>query len=122
MVIFRAISGKQICRRGASFIIVCSSGQLSQISFAIEFPTDGMGLHLEFGRIAEMQKVAVSSPEPRLVKRIVFVSQEAEQTAMMPVNLTRPRALPRPFDGVFTGRRYHGAAPVVFEAGATAEQ
>jgi hypothetical protein len=80
-----------------------------------------MGLHLELGRIAEMEE-AVSSPEPRLVKRIVFVSQQAEETAMMPINIARPRALPRPFDRIFTGGRDDSASPVMFEAGATAEQ
>src|SRR5262249_53449631 len=48
------------------------------------------------GRVTEMQQVAVGSPEPRPVHRIVFVSQQAEETAMVTVHLTGPRALHGP--------------------------
>src|ERR1043165_8303923 len=112
MIIFGAIGRNQVGGSHAAFVVIDSAAHLSQIRFAIEFPTDGVGLHLEVSGVREAEEAEVGGAKVGRVAGIIFAHQQAAKPAMMMVGFAGPTTFPGAFNGVFARLRDRGALPV----------
>jgi hypothetical protein len=122
VIVLAAVGGREIRFLRISFVMVDPTRPPAQVGFATEMEYAISLCHLQRHRVTEPNYLLVDCMEPRLIGRIVLLSNQATQITVMSVAIAQPGAFPAAQQAVRGNRLSGGLGPGFIEARATTGQ